>query len=612
MSVLAHTKHLNKAVVRGVFRKYNSTNDVVNVSQLPSVLIDLGLPEEILDEATVQALSHVMDNDQSGTVEFNEMFDWWTKMASTGVENLDTRVVNIGRLYNLVCKYDTSGNAILDRYQFQQMWLDMGNEEKELAQIFEVIDKNKDNSISFLELALVFGFIDGQGQLSSDYFAKLWTDTSVMEEIVELSAAPVRIPMIKKRSESHAHTKKYVPQSTDKIAEPSNKELQTLITQLRADADDANRKLRETENKLLAEKQRAVTDVQLLRNQQKESLELRREVEKLKDDVRLRGDGKGRVSSDVLAKNYDALLTEFREYRIKKEISERDFNEQLRELREKLAAEHRRTETAEALLREFKAQCKCKDVTVENFILKDQIRKLQDEVLNEMKRSESPRRTANPTRSPRRSHTSSPRSPARSNTSSPIRRGNLSPGGRNLISPSGRTLAITRNGYSPPKSAWSRVHSLVGCSWRQDYLPKEFHFSGDRKSVKCSGHPSESDYMIVGNMSASPGVSTYWEVESWSQEGDAFYVGAVADTNSTEVHGHTGWMLRNDGFLFNSGQQVSEQYCKPFGHNAHVGVLLDLRLGQITFFLNSESLGVAFKNVSGTVRPAVIHCAKYY
>jgi Ca2+-binding EF-hand superfamily protein len=101
MSVLAHTKHLNKAVARSVFRKFNSKDDIVDVTQLPEVLIELGIPRTVLDKPTVDGLTKVMDSDGSGTVEFDEFFSWWSKMASTDVENMDTRVANIGELFSL-------------------------------------------------------------------------------------------------------------------------------------------------------------------------------------------------------------------------------------------------------------------------------------------------------------------------------------------------------------------------------------------------------------------------------------------------------------------------------------------------------------------------------
>jgi hypothetical protein len=476
----------------------------------------------------------------------------------------------------------------LDREQFERLWAGMGNKESELSHVLNVIDKNCDNNISFLELALVFGFIDGKGELDNNYFAKLWTSKSTMDDIIEVKTTnsnTINVPMMKKRSGSvmGSQPPSTPPPKQDTVNHDSkilelqkenestlakNNELQQQVSQLRFQLDEARRRNVEIETKFKNDMQQLVTDDQMVRNLQKENAFLKRELERVREEyMQLRANTN--KPQDTVTKSYDSLSVEFREYRIKQQEIDRKNSDQIAALNNALIEEQRRSERAEIEHQEFKSQCTCKTATEENSMLKDRLRSLEESMMqyldDEVNESKSPFKP--PMLSPR--------------------------------------------GNSPSNNAWNKVHLLVGCTWRKDTLPPNFHISRDGRSVKCK--ESYNDYMIVGNMIAKPNAMTYWEVESRSKPGDKFFVGAVEEKTSSHVDHQRGWMLCSDGYLFDSGKQLQTQYCENFcGYHVRIGVLLDLTRGYITFFKGGQPLGVAFKNVTGAIRPSVIHCGKRY
>eukprot|EP01027_Heterolobosea_sp_BB2_P004370 GEZU01006667.1.p1 GENE.GEZU01006667.1~~GEZU01006667.1.p1 ORF type:complete len:108 (-),score=20.11 GEZU01006667.1:87-410(-) len=79
---------------------------------------------------------------------------------------------------------------------------------------------------------------------------------------------------------------------------------------------------------------------------------------------------------------------------------------------------------------------------------------------------------------------------------------------------------------------------------------------------------------------------------------------STCDLNTFASHNPRGWCwYASDGTKYHSSS--SRGYSTPFKVGDTVGVLLDLDEGTLTFYLNGESKGVAYNDLTGKLRAAV-------
>jgi hypothetical protein len=149
------------------------------------------------------------------------------------------------------------------------------------------------------------------------------------------------------------------------------------------------------------------------------------------------------------------------------------------------------------------------------------------------------------------------------------------------------------------------IRSIRGCTWNVDDLPDSFLVSKDLLSLESTD--KMTDFTIVGTLTATEKAITFWEVLIEPVGIDLTYIG-VSKSNASQLssRSHSGWALRSDGYLVHMDRLVPEEYCASFiRETTRIGVLLDLIKGEIVFFKDGKPLGLAFKNVSGKLYPAV-------
>eukprot|EP01017_Pseudomicrothorax_dubius_P011000 TRINITY_DN14022_c0_g1_i2.p1 TRINITY_DN14022_c0_g1~~TRINITY_DN14022_c0_g1_i2.p1 ORF type:complete len:202 (-),score=19.91 TRINITY_DN14022_c0_g1_i2:150-755(-) len=136
-----------------------------------------------------------------------------------------------------------------------------------------------------------------------------------------------------------------------------------------------------------------------------------------------------------------------------------------------------------------------------------------------------------------------------------------------------------------------------------------FKLDHSKDQVTClkSVGPFKSLY---GDKILVPGNSYYWEITL--VRGAQIKIGVVLDAfregtvkvdlpkGNLVCFSDTpyGWALYSSGELRHNNNQTGPRYCPPFGVGDIIGVLLDLQVGSLGFFLNGEYYGVAFKDPS--------------
>jgi hypothetical protein len=167
--------------------------------------------------------------------------------------------------------------------------------------------------------------------------------------------------------------------------------------------------------------------------------------------------------------------------------------------------------------------------------------------------------------------------------------------------------SATKHLKKRPTAPQTETLKLVGCKWRTE-VPDTFRVSEDGTTVRCV--ENRNDFVLVGTVCAPSHVLSFWEIELRPKgTTDLAYVGIIPDIDdSTRAKLSSGWFLRSDGVLVDQGRQVTvpKRYCDQFtGKEVSIGVLLDLTKGSLVFFLDGKPFSVAFKDISGRVRPAV-------
>jgi hypothetical protein len=686
MSILEHTKTINRAVVRGVFRKFNSKSDNIDISQLADVIAELGIPRSVLDNDTKEAMKQVMDSDGSGGVDFDEFYKWWSKMASVDAENLDVRIANIGKLYSVVKKFDFDKSNDLNHAEFTQLWQDMGNDMSILEDVIKKIDKDGDEKISFLELALVFGFVDGKGDLSMNYFSKIWTTASDLDAVnkVDVKMPEHIISFVgrertvsqkgNKHNEENTNEDHLTPVSAQETAPTAttvtnasntnisklekeleelrnrvdiealerqriekdlmnernltliersrNKELKQRVEEYQLEAqinsrivnrevsqvkyDSVVRELRDVRMVLAEYQTREVEYLQIEKRFEKERAALKEalaELENLKEEnSNLKEDltSLSQLQQEQQFENTEqirelqkanAVLTNIcRDLKNKEQRDSKSYSFQIHDLEEKLARKSKKLKHAKkhlsALEREIdtmRLNCNCQVLSLENEALKVQLARMLEIDTTKRNRNES-----SPVATPRsaKSNISNSKNSPMSSTDSPKQRA--------------REYRLT--------DMLNTSHMIEECTWARESIPNTFKVSEDMLSVTSTGN--NTDTMIVATQYVQQYSVTYWEITVEPHSNSLCYFGVVSDhLNSVvanQVNSHHGWALRNDGHLFQMGKPNPNRYCRNFSNQkVIVGVLLDLVLGHITFFLNGKSQGLAFDNVGGNIRPAV-------
>jgi hypothetical protein len=356
-SILEYTNTVNRAVVRGVFRKFNSTSDVIDTTQLADVIVELGIPRKVLDKNTIDALSQAMDDDRSGTVEFNEFFKWWSKMATTDGKNLAVRVKNIGKLFDIVRKFDLDNSGDLNHSEFKQLWEHMGNDANIVEDIIKKIDKDSDQKISFLELAVIFGFVDGNGELSTNYFSKLWAKSISFDQHADIVLLPEKVPKINNndnnRYRAFTRAKNALDEYNDDeltcdLNTSDGSDTRELQEQKIKELSKEIQKAKEESAKLVQEL-RGIKDTSYFERSKNETLtkevqELQQEVEELQDKVQTTE--QQRVFDELQADKQTSELAREKDVRLR-------LQEELKREKEEKLQEKSRSDVLQRSLQQF-------------------------------------------------------------------------------------------------------------------------------------------------------------------------------------------------------------------------------------------------------------------
>jgi hypothetical protein len=125
---------------------------------------------------------------------------------------------------------------------------------------------------------------------------------------------------------------------------------------------------------------------------------------------------------------------------------------------------------------------------------------------------------------------------------------------------------------------------------------------------------SDADGLSIGSLEIKPtekGIFE-WVIQLFGQS-DYVYLGVVTDEFRQIMHESInnsrnckfGWIYKYDGKRMT--ENVDEKFARPFGMSPRIGVRVDRSENKISFFLNGESLGVFFDNLTKTknLRPFI-------
>lgn len=175
----------------------------------------------------------------------------------------------------------------------------------------------------------------------------------------------------------------------------------------------------------------------------------------------------------------------------------------------------------------------------------------------------------------------------------------ITPEDRRLCSLTGKSLRLGAAGRSVSSFAvWSATDIEPGVALSADALTATVQsgFSGPRSARATVG-------ISAGKW--------YWE-QTVNRENESF-VGistSGSDVLSTPGYANNGWSYyQGNGFKVSMVAGVNPSQNVAYGTAwlgaATIGIALDMDAGQITFFNNGVSQGIAFSNVSGMVHPHV-------
>ncbi|KAL9656192.1 hypothetical protein ABK040_007809 [Willaertia magna] len=176
----------SRLVIQALFRKQapsGSDQDSIKITELTALLTDLGFTkkrratlypaktkqvvetvgESMFTKEELRALALLIDEDQSGTIEFEEFYTWWVKMTQGGIDILLRSLKALTYAYLTFIKHDTDHSGYLDKTEMINVYNDLfqGEEEKDISleELLEILDEDGDGKISFRELASTLGIV---------------------------------------------------------------------------------------------------------------------------------------------------------------------------------------------------------------------------------------------------------------------------------------------------------------------------------------------------------------------------------------------------------------------------------------------------------------------
>jgi len=116
---------------------------------------------------------------------------------------------------------------------------------------------------------------------------------------------------------------------------------------------------------------------------------------------------------------------------------------------------------------------------------------------------------------------------------------------------------------------------------------------------------------VLGNHEINGGIA-YWEIHGDPRTENELKIGVVAkknfNLNTAFCDYEYGWGYYGLGQLRHGNNSAGDKYGKPFKNSGVLGIFLDMIKGQLSFAVNGEYLGVAFKSDAlkhGPMYPAV-------
>eukprot|EP00823_Brevimastigomonas_motovehiculus_P005408 TRINITY_DN397_c0_g1_i1.p1 TRINITY_DN397_c0_g1~~TRINITY_DN397_c0_g1_i1.p1 ORF type:complete len:667 (-),score=253.19 TRINITY_DN397_c0_g1_i1:116-2116(-) len=159
----------------------------------------------------------------------------------------------------------------------------------------------------------------------------------------------------------------------------------------------------------------------------------------------------------------------------------------------------------------------------------------------------------------------------------------------------------------PKVSFISKPRGPSSCSFVWQYVSNGL--TVEDSGLRVTNNESEAVANVArGSLEMAPKSGVYyWEVAVRdANESSILAIGVCTASASLETplgqHARASWAYRNTGVrLFNS---LSKQYADRYGTGDVVGCRYDSDKGQLGFYLNKQSLGTCFFNITDTVFPA--------
>ncbi|KAL5290704.1 SPSB3 family protein [Megaselia abdita] len=166
-----------------------------------------------------------------------------------------------------------------------------------------------------------------------------------------------------------------------------------------------------------------------------------------------------------------------------------------------------------------------------------------------------------------------------------------------------------------PTTLRDDIHEIVTCKCGEDIISDDLQWEWDSAGSESyvngkniTFHPTYSSGTAVvrGKSALKKGMIHYWEIRVLTQLSgtDQMFGVGTNEVNLTEfnytytsalgLNGNS-WAFSYRGFKQHNGE--SSIYGNKINQGCIVGVLLDLSLGYIEFFINRRSLGIAYRNI---------------
>jgi calcium-binding protein CML len=135
-----------EVVVQSLFRKYDTDGSGrLQSAELMKLLNDLGM-----DPKQAETVMMLVDKDGSGTVSFEEFFQWLRE--GEGLRNVDdsTRYYYLRKAVDLFKKYDKDASGTIEPNELEELLKSIGYTGS-MESALKTLDKDGNNKISFSE-----------------------------------------------------------------------------------------------------------------------------------------------------------------------------------------------------------------------------------------------------------------------------------------------------------------------------------------------------------------------------------------------------------------------------------------------------------------------------